>query len=287
MNLDIAQFWAEYGKELVSGTSTILGAILGAGFTVIGVHMTNRSNQRTIQQQLQHEKELRRDDYQMNLRRDVYLGLAEVVGAQLDLISKLNHFDKTNPELFERLLSLSGNEAKVHVIAGTEILMELATFNQDYGQTQHSLIAERNRIAHILRGMRTNQDLAKEQSDKVDHYIELIAKVNLEGELNGHKQHVLNANYEHHKKFRQTFSDQAKSLGESFNQELVDFTVLCQQERIRLTSTLGPLVAAVRKELHLDISPDDYKKISAVSIPYTVESVRNLFNIAAEDSKVK
>jgi hypothetical protein len=287
MDINWSVLVSENIKEIFSGTSTIVGALLGAGFTVLGVYMTNRTNQESLKNQLDHEKQLRKEEYERNLKRDVYLGFAETVGAQLDLISRLNHFDKSNSELFERVTALSGNSAKMHVVARAEVLQILASVTNEMDRTQLQLMAERNRIGILYRMMKHHEQLRDESLIRIKSCADLMMQINIDGNLDKHKQEVLNRNFELHQKHFDDQSAMRQEVATRFNNELANFTVLCSSERARILGLLPPLVAAIRSDIGLDIDIEKYTGALEQHKPMSRAEVERLILIEPVQSEIK
>jgi len=65
--------------------ATFWGVVIGSFFSLGGIVIANRANDRRLREQLKHDREMRNRDRELSLRKDVYLS----AGAEGDVVSLL------------------------------------------------------------------------------------------------------------------------------------------------------------------------------------------------------
>jgi hypothetical protein len=65
------------------------GILIGSMFTMAGVWLTNRGNLTNLRQQLAHDREQKKTEYELSIRRDVYLGVALSVSEGFEVDPKV------------------------------------------------------------------------------------------------------------------------------------------------------------------------------------------------------
>ena len=97
--------------------ATFWGVIIGAFFSLSGVALTNRANDRRLHAQLAHDRQIKDRERELTLRKDVYLAAAEAISAGLMTVGRFADLEIPHDKLTEIYLEKSPAIAKVHVIA--------------------------------------------------------------------------------------------------------------------------------------------------------------------------
>lgn len=85
----------------------VLGSSITLISTLIGIHLTNRANDRRLREQLKHDRELKivqldhdrelkNREREMMLRKDIYFAATEAIHACMTLISRLPQLEISN-----------------------------------------------------------------------------------------------------------------------------------------------------------------------------------------------
>jgi len=84
---DLIQFCTQ---SLNKVPATFWGIVVGSLFTLTGVYLTNRSNDRRLKLQLQNDRELRNREREMTFRKDTYAVAAEAISVSVNTLSKFS-----------------------------------------------------------------------------------------------------------------------------------------------------------------------------------------------------
>src|SRR6266704_7145489 len=123
--------------------ATIWGVVAGSFFTLIGVALTNRANDRRLREQLAHDRRIKDRDRELSLRKDVYLAAAEAVSAGFMAVGRFANLDISNEAVTADYIEKSPSIAKVHVIAREDTAKAVATFTGELAAVYLRLFAKR------------------------------------------------------------------------------------------------------------------------------------------------
>jgi hypothetical protein len=123
--------------------ATFWGIVIGSFFTLGGVVLTNRANDRRLREQLRHDRELRNRDRELSLRKDVYMSAAEAIWAGLSAVGRFGDLDIPNNKLTEAYMEKSPAIAKVHVIANEQTVRAQTNLASELNATYMRLFAKR------------------------------------------------------------------------------------------------------------------------------------------------
>ncbi len=98
------------------------GIVIGSLFSLGGIMITNRANDRRLRAQLEQDRDLKHREREMSLRKDVYLSAAETIWAGLSAIGRFSNLDIPHDKVIEAYSEKSYVIAKIHIIAKDETL---------------------------------------------------------------------------------------------------------------------------------------------------------------------
>jgi hypothetical protein len=274
-------FWNNYGKELITGGGTVVGALLGAGFAVFAVSRTNRTNQANLKLQLENDRNLKKDAYELETKRSVYMDVATAIQLELNLIDNLGDLEKTHSDLYEPFKNVQGALAKMHLIAGAESLKSLISVHTEVTASVFSLCAERNRLLEVHHAA---QQIRRDINDQValqKNYISMYAASDVDGLLDGKRHDAIT-------KAIGSYKSTIESLQQSLAQTLDGhqparqaFALECSGARLRIEKLLPPLVIAVRRELKIEIDAEEYASLMASARDSQFQLLKNAMNPGA------
>jgi hypothetical protein len=175
--------------------ATFWGVVIGSFFSLGGIVMANRANDRRLREQLKHDREMRNRDRELSLRKDVYLSAAEAVSAGITAIGRFADLEIPNNKLTEAYIDKSPAIAKVHVIANertaealTNLLGELNAAYLRLFAKRYPLVAQKNQISLL-------QQLMNSFSQERDRMLELMKQFNLDGVTDQRRWEVIDGSF--------------------------------------------------------------------------------------------
>jgi hypothetical protein len=104
-------------------------------------------NNKRLEKQLCHERELRKKEREMSLRKDIYLAAAEAISIGITTIGQFANMEIPHEKLTGAYVEKSPSIAKVHIIAGEETVKALAALLSELDGAYLTLLAKRLPLA--------------------------------------------------------------------------------------------------------------------------------------------
>jgi hypothetical protein len=241
--------------------ATFWGVIFGSFFSLAGVMISNRSNDRRLREQFSHDREQKNRERELTLKKEIFLSVAEAFSAGIGAVNRFGNLEISNEQITSSFTDKSSSVAKVYVIAKMETSSAVAKFTSELASTYLRLFAKR--VPLIEKKQRI--DFLKEQiaafSKQRDQMLELMREYNINGETNPEKFEALNSNFQFEQQnISNTIKEQDQALLTLHSQQL-DFIRECVSETVRLNTFLTPALIAIRTELELPIAPDAFDQL--------------------------
>jgi hypothetical protein len=129
------------------------GVLAGSFFSLGGVVLSNRNSARNLSAQLENDRNMRKADREMALRKEIYLAASEAISVGLSTVGRFIDLNVDAQELLAAYIEKAPAIAKVNMIANENTLRKIAgiasalsaTFTQLHGERLPGL-AIRNRL---------------------------------------------------------------------------------------------------------------------------------------------
>jgi hypothetical protein len=245
--------------------ATFWGVIAGSLFTLLGVFLSNRAQAHRLARQLEHDRELKREDRLLALRRDVYLPAAEAVSAGLMLIGRLSDLSMSQEGLLGDWIEKAPAIAKANLIADASTVEALTRFNTELGALILRLLSTRAPLV----GRQQHASLLLEEINRFsaerDRMVDLLKEMNLSGAYDDRRQAAIDSNFQYNqRRIDEVLKEHGERVGALLDEQM-QFTKDCQRASAELTRLLVPLLACVRAELRLPFDAETYLRITEES----------------------
>jgi len=269
--------------------ATFWGVVIGSFFTLGGVVLTNRANDRRLREQLRHDRELRNRDRELSLRKDVYMSAAEAIWAGLNAVGRFGDFEIPNNKVTEAYIEKSPAIAKVHVIANeqtaraqTNLVSELnATYMRLFAK-RVPLIAQKEQISNLQQQINS---LTREETQM----LELMKKYNLDGVIDQRRWNVIEGHFKFAHDRIAEISKQHAALLADLSVKQTRYIKECIDEIKRLNRLVVPVIVAARTELEMPINEAAYMELieesnkrQEASLNDFMEEIRSLLTAQQE-----
>lgn len=247
-------------------------------FSLGGIVITNRANDRRLRAQLVNDRELRNRERELSLRKDVYLGAAEAISAGLTAIGRFANLDLPNDKITEVYLEKASSIAKIHVIAKEETVKSVVDFVNELGTAylrlfamRYPLVIDKNQLAILDKQI---ESFANER----DRMIELMKQFNLEGNTDKRRWEVIQNNFKFEQERINGFLKRRETLQANLNAKQMEFLQKCVSEELSLNRILLPAILAVRTELELPINKTVYTEVVEEGVKKQEAALRQFLN---------
>lgn len=238
---------------------TFWGVVAGSLFTLIGVIITNRAHDRRLDRQLRHDRDAKRLDRDLALRKEIYVGAAEAVSAGLTYLSKLIDLSLPLQTLAQDYFAKQPAIAKVHIVATEDTARALAQFSALFTKVMFGLITLRQPLEQKSNQAKLMMEEISEHRASADALIIQARDRGLAG--TAQNEELLRSNLTFHREELVRLVNEHRELLTSLMNEQVRFASHCKAEISKVTSLLIPLLAAVRAELGVPFDRPTFERI--------------------------
>lgn len=256
--------------ELISLVETIpptfWGVVVGSFFSLGGVVLTNRANDRRLQAQLTHDRELRNRDRELALRKDVYLAAAEAISAGFISVSKFSNLELPHDKVTDGYVDKAPAIAKVHVIANEETARAVVSVVGELAATFLRLFARRVPLMAQKQQLAILDEQIGGFGKERDRMVELMKQYNLDGAADDRRWGVIQGTFEFEQKRVTEALEQRRALAGALYALQLEYMKDCVEETMKLGRLLVPTIVAVRRELDLPIDEAAYVQVVEESL---------------------
>lgn len=149
--------------------TVIVAAVMGAAITLFGVFLQNLFENHRSNKRLKHDRDLRDREREMALRRDVYFETASEIAKAARYIAKFGDLNLSFAEHQAIAENFASALAKLHMIAGIEILAKaikasdtFSTINLELRQLQLSLLLDQKQMGFMQKSV--NDDIEQQKN---------------------------------------------------------------------------------------------------------------------------
>lgn len=269
-------------NSAVQAGLALLGALVGGGCAVIGVHLTNRSNQRNLALQLQHDEARRKREYELSVRRDVYLEAAQTIAAGINAISRFTDLEMAHGDVVKEFDERASSLARVHIVATEKTAARLTALATRLGEAYISLNTQRAKLVNYRREVAEQLDLMRTCASSRDRHLELMKQLNLSGVRDDQRMGYLQKAFDFDNERSMRAAEKHDEIMNRLRPKHIEFVRACLAEQAVLRLTLLPLLEAVREELDMPIDLALYAKAMPQDPAFSERQLVDLFHAGDE-----
>ena len=241
--------------------NTFWGVVIGSFFSLGGVFLSNRANDKRLRQQLAHDRELKNRERELSLRKDVYLAAAEAISIGITTLGSFSNLEIQDDKLTSAFVEKHPAIDKVHVIANEATAAAVLRLTGELGASYLRLLAKRIPLIQQKRQIANLKEQIKGFESVRDRMLELMRQHNIAGEINQQKFSVLERNFEFEQQRTIDATQELYQLEGDLVAKLLAFTKDCISESATPRRFVVPALVAFRTELELPIDEASYAKM--------------------------
>jgi len=253
-------------KLLENIPASFWGIVVGSFFTLGGVVLTNRGNDRRLVTQIRNDRELRAKERELVLRKEVYLAAVEGLYAGFISIGRFADLNIPDNHLASGFAEKGSSVAKVQVIANEDTARAVITLASELQAIVLTLLTMRMPLT-VMRAQIAQQDsLFATFGKEHDRIIELMKQYNLEGKSDQRQWATLQQNFQFEGSRIKTALESKSKIGAQLIAGQLELAQECFDAISRLSLLLVPAVIAIRKEIELPFDDIAYRQMVEVMV---------------------
>lgn len=231
--------------------ATFWGVFIGSFFSLGGVVLTNRANDKRLIQQLYNDRELKNRERELSLRKEVFMDAADAVSAGINAVGNFANLDLPEDKLTFSYLEKSSAIAKVYVISQTGTVKAVDSMIWELNAIYMRLMAKRIPLMAQKQQIAVMQKQIAGFEQERDRMLELLKQYNISGEVDSRKWSMIEQNFTFEaKRIDETIKEQSKSAFQLASDQIALMRE-CIEETKKLNRLLTPVIKAVRVELEM------------------------------------
>jgi hypothetical protein len=157
------------------------GVVFGSFFTILGIWLTNRANDRRLERQLAHDRDLKRRERELSLRKEIYLDVAEAVVAGSQTMARFTDLSIPSERVMDTFTDKVGAIGKAHVIASPATMRALTAFTTALTVAGVELALKRAPLLRLRIDVDRFESEAERYRKATAQTLESMKQFNLEG----------------------------------------------------------------------------------------------------------
>jgi hypothetical protein len=262
MSEQYLRFLGMIGEVIGSIPATFFGVIAGSFFSLGGVIITNRASEARLRKQFEHDQQLRVDEREHALRREVYLTAVEALVSSVAALGQFVNLNLPAEEASKGVTDKMPLLAKVNMIGGQDVVEGVIRLNTEIGLTVQNLNLRRIPLAAIKLQLDVlDVQLGRWGSDR-DKSIEMMKSHNLSGIVDQKRfDTISNQHASEVKQFNETLERRTALQRTLFDQQL-EYGRGCIKMIHDLRPLFVPVFLKLRKELGLPLDEAAFAKLA-------------------------
>ncbi len=244
---------------------TVLGFVIGAVITVIGVVLTNAANTKRLRIQHEHDREMRKRDRELNLRRDVYLAAIDAITTGLHLITRFSDVNTPTHDLMRAYNEKSPAIGKVSIIGTPETIKAVSTFNQEVLGAFLRLTSTRERLEELNRRIAQLEAQIEQLAEKQAQRYALMGELDPGDPAEAEHRRALRQKHAAGQERLEALRAEASALSNQLLHDVMELTQQSMDEVATLDDLTVPVISAMRSELGLPFDEALYARITQES----------------------
>lgn len=263
---------------------TVFGAVLSAFLSLLGVSLTNRAAERRFRMQVEADVVMNRTDREMNLRKEIYLSVAEAIHTAIVTINRFTDLDIPAKDLMHMFDDKHYGPSKAHLVGSSEMVASLLRFSQHFTASCLELSIKRKPLIALKAQIEAQKRIELESQNDISRSIEEMKAINKSASPDPQRWEALESMY----RFAQGRSlecvNSLATLESSLQSESLQFGLLCARLAQELEHDAIPIVKAAREELQLPFNATAYEESFKGSAEAQVKLLEATFaNVANKD----
>jgi hypothetical protein len=110
--------------------ATFWGVVVGSGFTLAGITLTNQASARRLTQQFEHERQIRNQDRELALKKEIFLELLEGFTAAANTLVQATNLTISDQEITAAFNARLPTMSKARLVLSVETLAKVDIINE-------------------------------------------------------------------------------------------------------------------------------------------------------------
>lgn len=256
----------------------VWSAIIASLLTLFGVFLTNKGNEKSQRNLLEHEKQKFLLEQKMVLKKEVFLNLASSFANVMGLITKLMNLEFSQKEIESQLSDHGGVVAKTFLVAKEKTVLEILKFSSVVSENILDLMRHRAEILDRKKAIDIYQATLDKSNREKDRYLLELHEFSIKGEKNPPVFEYFVKMFEMHDGICNKNEELKNEQQLIMKSLMIEFFKKCIQVQANLHSKISPMTLSLRAELDNNVDSEIFVTALNDSINRMKDVFENLFD---------
>jgi len=196
-----------------------------------------------------------------NTKKEVYMEAVEAITRSQNIVTRFCNLNLSEDEITASLGNDAGKIAKIQVVGSKETVKAVTEFMAKVGSASLDLMLKRSSLTQRLSTIRVYESYRDKKQQEIDNYIALMKSQNIQGNADQRLWDAINQHIQFEQDQLDKYQKELDDLWAIQSKDHLKYTRECMDRFFDISSVLPESVLAVRNELDLEISPEDYLNI--------------------------
>jgi len=197
-------------------------------------------------------------DREKSIKKEVYMEAVESITRSLNMITGFSNLNLSEEQITSSFNHDSGKIAKIQIVGGKETVKAVTTFMAEIGKSILDLMLKRSDLTTRKHLIHMHESSLNKVQQEIDKYIEIMKNINLQGSTDQTLWEIVNRNVVDEQELYDATHSKLQELWAIQNSELIEYGMECTKKFFDASLLLPIIVLAIRDELNLEISREDY-----------------------------
>ncbi len=246
---------------LKSIPSTIWAVILGSGLTLIGVFVSNMSNNKRLETQLKHDALEKSKERKSIIRREVYLLAAEEIVKANSYLGSLSQVDVTTTSIGAGLIGFFVSAAKLSMVADQKTARAVNDLVSLYGELIFRLMSKILPMQSIKSEIEIRNEHYNRTQSEIERILSEMRRVNESAEIDNLRFSALQRSFDFQQSEAKRIAEERNQFWQKFNNLNIEYIRALMHEMKEVSELQIPILVGIRKELDLETNEEEYRQI--------------------------
>lgn len=193
-----------------------------------------------------------------NTKKEVYMEAIEAITRSQNLVTRFCNLNLSEDEITASLGNDAGKIAKIQVVGSKETVKAVTEFMAKVGSASLDLMLKRSSLTQRLSTIGVYESCRDKKQQEIDKYFALMKNQNIQGNADQSLWDAIGQQIQFEQDQFDKYQRELDGLWAIQSKEHLQYTRECMDMFFEISKVLPESVLAVRNELDLDISPEDY-----------------------------
>ncbi|MBA6262165.1 chromosome segregation ATPase [Colwellia sp. Bg11-12] len=196
-----------------------------------------------------------------SIKKEVYMEAAEAITKAQNIVANFSDLNIDVEIITANFSAEAGKIAKVQIVGSGKTVKAVTMIMSSIGEAIFTLMLGRSPLIQRKNLIAINEKVRDKANAEVERYLSIMKNLNIQGNSEQVLWDTINRSIDYENDQIKIYSKKIDALWEVQSKEHLEYAQKCMNKFFEVSAKMPDAILAVRDELDLDISPDEYLEI--------------------------